>query len=128
MRRIVTLIGVIVFGASVAASAQAVTIDQLRQWFSSSNNNDAYSQGFRTGYSQGVADAARAAYGNRNLLTQNVVLCAQRQPMNNLVQMASDALQRWLNVNNSNISAAVPVLTAYNSCVVPQHMEQIGPK
>jgi hypothetical protein len=125
MKRIVTLIGAIVLSASVAASAQVVTADQLRQWFS---NNDTYSQGFRAGYSQGVADSARAAYGNRNLLTQNVVLCAQRQPINNLVQMASDALQRWLNVNNPNVPAAVPVLTAYNSCVVPRHMEEIGPK
>ncbi|HKV45749.1 MAG TPA: hypothetical protein VJT32_13910 [bacterium] len=121
MRYVTMLVGVIVLGASVAASAQVVTRDQLRQYFL---GGDAYNQGFRAGYAAGVADAARAAYGNPGVITQGVTLCAQNQTFPTLVQMASAAVQQWLAGGSSNAIAAVQILGAYNTCSTGQVRDQ----
>jgi opacity protein-like surface antigen len=118
MKRIVTLIGAIVLSASVAASAQVVTADQLRQWFLS-NNNDRYNQGFRAGFAAGVADAARTAYGYPGMITQGVMTCTQNSTLPNLVNLASGALQQWLSVRNQRLPAAWQVLNVYNTCTMP---------
>jgi hypothetical protein len=121
MRRVVMLIGMIVLGASAAASAQVVTRDQLRQYFL---GGDAYNQGFRAGYAAGVADAARAAYGNPSMITQGVTLCAQNQTFPTLVQMASAAVQQWLAGSNPHVIAAAQILGAYNTCSTGQGRDQ----
>ncbi len=112
MRYVAMLIGVIVLGAAVAAPAQVVTRDQFRQYY---QGTAAYNQGFRAGYAAGVADAARAVYGNPGMITQGVVLCTQRQTIPTLVQLADAAVQQWLAGNSPN--AAVQILGVYSSCV-----------
>ena len=114
MRRIAALIGLIVFGASVAASAQVVTRDQLRRYFSS---NDVYSQGFQAGYAAGIADASSAAYGNPGVINLNVERCIETQPFPTLLQLAGAALQQWMLRNDPRVGAAYQVLNAYNACV-----------
>lgn len=113
MRRIATLIGLIVFGASVAASAQVVTRDTLRQYFSS---HDLYSQGFRAGYAAGVADTSSTAYGNPGLINANVQRCIQTQPYPTLLQIAGSAIQQWVLRNDPRAIPAYQVINAYNSC------------
>ncbi len=113
MRFVAMLIGAIVLGGSVAASAQVITRDQFRQYFS---NSDSYSQGFRAGYAAGVADASQAAYGNPSVINLNVQRCTQTQQFPTLVQLATGALQQWLAGNNPRVSAAVQILGAYNTC------------
>ncbi len=114
MRRIPILICLIVLGAGVAASAQVVTRDQLRQFLS---NGDPYSQGFRAGYAAGIADASAAAYGNPGVINLNVERCIQTQPFPTLLQLAGAALQQWLAGHDPHAGAAVLVLSAYNTCV-----------
>ncbi len=113
MRKIAVFIGVIVLGATVAASAQVVNREQYRHWFSS---NDAYSQGFRAGYEAAVGDMTRAAYGNPGVITQGAIWCVQTRPVPYLQQLAGIALQQWLAVNNPRVPAAVQILSAYNTC------------
>ena len=113
MRRIATLVGVIVFGTSVAASAAVVTLDQWHQFFA---NRDGYSQGFRAGYAAGIADVANAAYGNPGLITYNAQQCTQRLALPRLAQISDAALQQWLGSKGSRPTAAVQILGAYNTC------------
>lgn len=115
MRRMMMLVGAVVLGMAVAASAQVVVRDQWRQYFSS---NDTYSQGFRAGYAAGVADASDAAYRNPNVINGNVERCTQTQEFPTLLQLASAALQQWLAGNNPRPFAAVQILGAYNTCLV----------
>lgn len=122
MQRAAILIGVILLGAAATASAQVVTRDQLRQYFQGGNP---YNQGFRAGYAAGVADAARAAYGNPGMITQGVALCTQNQAFPTLVQLASAAVQQWLAGSNPN--AAVQILGAYNNCSAQPDREHEGP-
>lgn len=114
MRRIAILICLIVLGASVAASAQVITRDQLRRFFSS---NDPYSQGFQAGYAAGIADASAAVYGNPGVINLNVERCVQTQSFPTLLQLAGAALQQWLIGTDPRVGAAVQVLGAYNTCV-----------
>jgi len=113
MRRIATLVGVIVFGASVAASAGVVSLDQWHQFFSS---KDAYSQGFRAGYAAGIAEIASAGYGNPGMITYNMQQCTQRLPFPRLVQLSDAALQQWLGGRGPRLAPAVLILGAYNTC------------
>jgi len=113
MRRIAILVGVIVFGTSVAASATAVTLDQWRQFFA---NKDTYSQGFRAGFAAGIADVANAAYGNPGIITYNMQQCTQRLALPRLVQLSDAALQQWLGGKGPRGAAAVQILGAYNAC------------
>lgn len=115
MRRMAILVGVIVLGAGVAASAQVVTRDQWRSYFA---GTDGYSQGFRAGYAAGVADASAAAYGNPGVINGNVERCTRTQTFPTLLQLATGALRQWLAGNNPRANAAVQVLGAYNACVV----------
>jgi len=113
MRRIATLVGVIVFGTSVAASAAVVTLDQWHQFFA---NRDGYSQGFRAGYAAGIADVANAAYGNPGIITYNTQQCTQRLAFPRLVQLSDAALQQWLGTKGPRVTAAAQILSAYNTC------------
>ena len=113
MRRIATLVGVIVFGASVAASAAVVSLDQWTQFFA---HKDAYSQGFRAGYAAGIADVANAAYGNPGFITYNMQQCTQRLAFPRLVQLSDAALQQWLVNKGPRVTAAAQILGAYNTC------------
>jgi hypothetical protein len=115
MRRIAILICLVVLGAGVAASAEVIKRDQLRQYFA---NNDPYSRGFQAGYAAGVADASAAAYGNPGVINFNVQRCVQTQPFPTLLQLAGASLQQWLAGNDPRVNAAGQVLGAYNRCVV----------
>ena len=114
MRRIAILICLVVLGAGVAASAQVITRDQMRQYFA---NSDPYSRGFQAGYAAGVADASTAAYGNPGVINLDVQRCIQTQPSPTLLQLAGAALRRWLAVNDPRLNAAGEVLGAYYTCV-----------
>lgn len=124
MRRIAILICLCVLGAGVAASAQVITREQLRQYFA---NNDPYSRGFQAGYAAGVADASSAAYGNPGVINLNVQRCVQTRPFPTLLQLASVALQRWFVGNDPRVSPAVQVLGAYNACVATEPTERKEP-
>jgi hypothetical protein len=113
MRRIAILVSLIVFGTAVAASAQVVIVDQLRQFFSRS---DSYSQGFRAGYSAGVADAANAIARNPGIITAGLSQCTQITALPTLVQFATSALQKWYLANGPGGIGAVPILGTYNTC------------
>jgi hypothetical protein len=113
MRRIAILVGVMVLGTAVAASAQVVILDQLRQWFS---GGDSYSQGFRAGYSAGVADAANAISRNPGLVTAGVTQCTRETAFPTLVQFTTSAMQRWFAANGPGAIGALPVLSAYSRC------------
>jgi hypothetical protein len=113
MRRIAILVGVIVLGASVAASAAVVTLDQWTQFFA---NRDAYSQGFRAGYAAGIADLANVAYGNPGIITSNTQQCTQRLPLPRLVALSDVALRQWLGSKGTHATAAAQILGAYNNC------------
>jgi hypothetical protein len=113
MRRIAILTSVIVLGAAVAASAQVVILDQLRQFF---GGGDAYSQGFRAGYSAGVADAANAISRNPGLITAGVSQCTQTTTLPRLTQFATVALQKWFAANGPGAIGALPILGTYNTC------------
>jgi hypothetical protein len=100
-------------GTGVAASAQVVILDQLRQYFS---RGDAYSQGFRAGYSAGVADAANAISRNPGVITAGLSQCTQTTALPTLVQFATSAMQRWFAANGPGSIGAVPILGTYNTC------------
>ncbi len=114
MRRIAILICLVVLGAGVAASAEVITRDQLRQYFA---NTDPYSRGFQAGYAAGIADASAAAYGNPGVITPSVERCVQTQPFPTLLQLAGAALRQWFTGNDPRVNAAGQVLGAYNTCV-----------
>src|SRR5262249_36609736 len=48
----------------------------------------------------------------------NVERCIQTQPFPTLLQLAGSAFRQWLAGNDPRVNAAVPVLGAYNTCVI----------